>query len=394
MYGTGWVTELTLSDFEIAIIAICIIGNLFIDWISIAQTQVFFAISQEQKSIGRALLLIVSDFILTINFFTFLYAAVVGTLILGFASENDQAKIQTTAFITNDEEPKNTQTRSPIDNAIFGQDKPIYSTTYFLNRITPDEEPKSLGWLVVKSDTHNYTFGDFLRITNSVFKNDVTSVSGYFVENNESKKTKIKYEIRGSDEWMKISKDAIEEVQEIDLRIPHSATRWSFELAYTAAYVRIDNLQDEFPASILMEPSFLPMPNLMAAYFSLLGARANGLIVGCRQQHDGKAQWVQGDQACDSHLYVSANNFFEFIGKIKASADDSAKIKFPLNSLFMTSLTMTALIYISALFLIASRLLTQRILLSIRRVETYFLKSPFAFVGLGLGAAIFIITSW
>jgi hypothetical protein len=53
VYGTGWVTELTLSDFEIAIIAICIIGNLFIDWISIAQTQVFLQFHRNKNLSGE-----------------------------------------------------------------------------------------------------------------------------------------------------------------------------------------------------------------------------------------------------------------------------------------------------------------------------------------------------
>jgi hypothetical protein len=399
IFGSGAIADLSFTQTQLIVFGICIAINLVIDWISIGQTQVFFAISGEQKTASRAILLIVSDFILTVNFFTMIYAQPVAYLIASSALWRTEVKLQSTAT-TRKVKPSEDDTDTPYLK-VFGKDQEFDRTTFFFEVIKPDEDTSSVGNIVIRSNTEEYSLKDVFELGRRPIRIATKERDRYFLLTDEDEKKepeKRMYSHRGSTDWKALNDlDNSEEFQEIEITFPFFSDKTSLMYAYTIAYSNIDTMQDGFPSSVLISPYFLSIKDLLTSYFREIEKLRTDIaddVIACGNRVGGKLEWrVELEpKDCEGKMIFSSRSLRNLLDQAKIQGDVFRDAQVPLNSLFLTSLSATALLYVAAFFLLLSRQLVQKLIGGVSSVERYFLRSPFAWVGLITGLFVFVVS--
>lgn len=397
-FGADDLAAIDFTQRQIFVFFACLVTNIVIDWISIAQTQLFFEISETQTRISHAMVLIASDLILTINFFTLLYAQPLAYGLIAYGALPDY--IQWKASITSTKLELDENTRPTFEISKFLPDnQPIYYTTYRIELPEQPGEPPATTRLTITSNTEAFTIKDVFQVASSALKANLKIESQYFeisADNDDvdAKPEKKLYDQRGTENWKKLEgTDNAEEFNTGTITVPaFSIDWWGYRrYAYTASYKEIDEMQDGFPSSALSQPTFLSVGRLMSEYLALAGTQTNK-IFGCGITQGNEIHWeARADITnCEWKLLLHPAQFFMLLGTIK---NRHLTALVPLNSLFSTSLSMTALVYIAAIFLFMARQVFQRAIRGVASIEHWFLKSPLALMGLLLGVLIFIFTA-
>lgn len=406
-FGPGGIFKIKFSNAQIAILAVCVAFNCIIDWISIAQTQLFFSISAKQTTPSRSLLLIASDFILTINFFTLLYAQIIAYLVIALTFQSDtyevNVRVQDEGII------QEAQLKRKNANELHGLDlsKPIYSTYFFVELKNVATGAKGVTAFRFMSSGQNYSLADIIPTISTLFSAKISNSESYFIsgqteEDDEEdeeqadklnakkddlkeKPSKIAIAVRGDEKWKELnSKLGTSERQSFLLEIPAWSAAWNRSLSYTAAYRSVDELQDGFPASVLSGPSFISLQDLIVEYYGQL-ARTIPAAVTTRICRD--------PLSLDQCLIVAAAKpeIWRLTHRLKVLSSPS-NLYVPSNTLMLTSLTATVLIYAFAVFLLLSKVISTQLIKQLAGVEKIFLRSPFACAGFVIGIATFVLT--
>jgi hypothetical protein len=78
------------STLQAFVIVVCVAGNCFVDWISFGLTRMLFEVSGQIKNVGRSIVLIFMDLLLTVNAFALIYSIPLALVI--FASSGLSGK--------------------------------------------------------------------------------------------------------------------------------------------------------------------------------------------------------------------------------------------------------------------------------------------------------------
>ncbi|MCA1457106.1 hypothetical protein I6F35_28525 [Bradyrhizobium sp. BRP22] len=400
-HGSAAFREIELDESQVLILAACIVVNIIVDWLSIGQTQVFFEISAQQTRLSRAVILIVADFILTINVFTMLYAQPIGlgAYLYGAIAQDDvrvsvsvtarEAEPNKEAEDVNSEEAQGSTARAS-ERAKNYPYKISFDMT--VKSSTDENEDLFAGSITADTNAPNISLADLLHLADRTVSATVLSSQQLMLLPTPDKLEKQQPLMqRFSAEWRKLTdKESAEEKEELTISFPWFGKPKSWEYAYTAAYQSVDSVQDSFPAILFMPLVSVSVDDLNRSYQSLLLSNETNLR-GCGTRVNGQMRWeVRTDlTACDGTVEFSPANLVALRRAAQDANSGFSGKSIPLNILFMTSLSVTALLYAAAFFLLVARQFYQRVILGISAVEPVFLKSPLAVVGLIVGLAVF-----
>jgi hypothetical protein len=243
--------------------------------------QVFFEVSERQTRLSSAVVLIASDFILTINVFSLLYAQPLGWGLYLYGAPSTQVTL--VASVTTQRAEVDKVSVSLNRSRVFPEGTPHYNITFdmALNSAIESEETDA-GTLRVKANTPDVFLPDVLSLASRTVQNSVISAEKYFsVKRDNEPVEKLKILSRTSEVWKNLNEDDnAEEKEEVTLSMPAFGLPRSRMLAYSVVYKNVDEVQDGFPASILEPMSYLPVSGLNRLYYATLSESAV-VVLGC-----------------------------------------------------------------------------------------------------------------
>jgi hypothetical protein len=154
-----------------------VLFNALIDWVTIAQTQTFFSISAAQGRVGRALLIIVADFIVTTNIFILLYAGLIATLIFQVWDAPRQP-VRVKANVSVHSIPPNAKRLTDYKpfGAAEGQD---FHEAFFFYELPTEQGESPKGAVRVFSASKEIGLVDVIGAASALTRFEVTEVARY-----------------------------------------------------------------------------------------------------------------------------------------------------------------------------------------------------------------------
>lgn len=415
IFGLTLPENFNLNSHQLIILIVFLLVNVFIDYISIAQTHAFFMIANQQKTIGRMILLVVSDLILTINLFILLYSLFISFLLMyeNSYSFNITAKytVQTDGFRgrSKSEWPVETIKEKSLTN-LFDLKTPKVTT--------------GTGWvpIIAHSNTDEISIVDVYDLYSNIIKMKIspgehfltyeTFTNAYGTTKNNIKKYKIGQrsetiksitkEMRDNHEkFFKESLDneyveSYKDHQEVHIGLQEYSINNNFNLAHGVSFLEVDVLEDAFPVSLLRGIDFLSIGKINQSYVT--GLSRGNIIYGCFLANKNyQLVWETAyspnifNKECRKKVSLVTANFHHEIGKLLNEKFKLHELYVPLTTFFLTSLVITFSIYIFLIFLIASKIFQSVILTKLKHYEKIFLKSPFAIIGFIIGAIYMLI---
>jgi hypothetical protein len=405
-FGWGDISSLEYSREQIAVIFACVAANIIIDWLSIGQTHAFFSIASEQDRAWRVVLLIISDFYVTINLFMAVFSIVAALMLVlptNAVETNLRAKVMVFDFPPDFEEKEPwittaKQLKSP-KNMLFFID-PVSETkeknlTEEANDKNVDLQFTSRTTLIgLVADDPSINLADIIQAlfaSNEVQLLDVQTI----VKVHDGEKTKDIVSARGSNNWQKLRRGANEDIDSARLRVSGrqllDLSGSSLNDAYSAAFRSVAEVQLSFPDfEFTLPPRFLPLSEVEAFHQALL-MLTNTPVFACKAGNTWKHSYSSDlfSQNCDKKIVFPDAP----LSKLKSTIKDisNSTLRVPLNTFFLTSFSMTGLIYALLLFLVIARLMWRFLTRFISPYQKLFLKSPFAWTGLSIGIVIVMV---
>ena len=405
--------EIQFSKTQIIVFIFCLAINVFIDWISIAQTQTFFSISQKVASFKKALLLIASDLILTINLFTLVYASVFALMLAYDDQQGSQIKTKSYVSI---EKHEAEDINERIDISPLRSEE-IYDFSYSFQIKDEPSGREDTSMLRFFANSPNLVISDILEILLDKasyqvldYRSLVTKESLYrqALHNSLDKKNnnlKVEDVIsnvqRGSEKWASLRDDGYKgEYEELVILTKPWASKIDWNLAYTSSYILVDNVQDSFPNSISSRLELITYNEIYRNYIyskMIYDPRATdvSIIYACKLDGHG---WYRStfenfsNYPCSKRVAIEAVTAQIFVTDIETMSAKLRGSKAPLNTLFMTSLLSTIFLYLTTLLLFSSTIIKRYFFNTVNKAEQIYMKGPLAFSGLVVGLIIYIIT--
>ena len=392
--------SLDFSASEKWALGICFFSNLIIDWVSIGQTQAFFRISAQLKNVRHSALLIVSDFILTINFFVLIFAMTVAGFI-ALADSKIASQVFTVGVSTTPIRGTALAYLAPWTGGYFQNARKIDFTLRSTSKV-----PNASGTISIISDTEFLTIKDVINATTQStgvrswgFKEKlipppfslgpVSSETLKMIEKGQIK--------RGSTEWKKLIDDYWEEEDHITIWAGHYPSGIDKNMAYTVAYNSTESMQQQFPSNLTLIPSDVGISGLLDQY-SVMRSAQIPVLYACMTSATQAGIWSVSSnsqlfgQRCLKRFSTTLSSIASLVAKMRETPGSFATISFPLNSLFMTSMIMTFIIYAFTIFLIVAKAMSNTFLTKVSVLEPLFAKSPLGSAGLIVGFVLYIST--
>lgn len=321
----------------VSFIVYMIAANIIVDYLSFTQTLVIIRLINKTDSKGSLIVLLFTDFLASINIFTFAYAffLVVGvTTLLNFHER--------THILVSIEESKPSPQISEMMKSLEFSNPERYKSVSVLRVLDAEGKPFSglatAYILAVKPVGPPQVFPLINSILKSEFPASAVSLhqeSGTLTPYDEFPDTKVEYSFRGEIEF--------------DLSPLTYWSQW-----FSAAYLLTDDVQDNFFAVAGLSPGFQKIDSLR----NDANRRASELSL-----RDIVVSWCPSDQTardkndttCEDGFVLLSSN----IPALSATLAGAAVIggKLPLYTFFFTSLSLTFVIYMFYLSIYILRML-------------------------------------
>lgn len=404
LFGSPIGAVIHVDGLQIKVVIACVLANALIDWLTISQTQTFFSIAISQKRVGRAVLLIVSDIIVTTNLFILLYSVVMAAVVWA-ALPKHQGNLMLEAQIIGTEAPLKDLPEGwdKIFRGRVGNDASVVRLTLPVSVNAGDQKPAKVLLEAFASD-ETVTLTDIVQVSSALEVRPVGKAAIRFrhPEPNEEggspeggaprdpvqppagpreRPADLVVEDRGSGAWKEANADAeLTEWQSATVEIKERRTDLALDPLYTAAFVHAEQLELNFPHSVLGPVSAVPVSSIMAQYRSY--SHEPAYAFGCFADGAWQVSKVADGfpERCEKTIAVDAAGLAS-LGRAATKLLGWSSPQIPLNTLFLTSLTITIMAYLYAIFLLASRLISWVFAGWASRTERYFLKAPLACMG-------------
>lgn len=404
LFGSPIGAVVHVDALQVKVVIACVLANAFIDWLTISQTQTFFSIAISQKSVGRAVLLIVSDIIVTTNLFILLYSVVMAAVVWA-ARPIHEGKVKLEARVIGTDAPLRDLPEGwdKIFKRRAGDDASAVRLTLPVTVKAGDEKPRKVLLEAFASD-ETITLTDIVQISSALevrpegraairFRHpepeeEDGSTEGTVAEDSVKPSARPKdrpadlvVEDRGSPAWKEANASVeLTEWQSATVVLKERRSDLAFDPLYTAAFVHAEQLELNFPYSVLGPISAVPVSSIMAQYRTY--SREPAYAFGCFADGAWQVSTVAEafPERCEKTIAVDAAGMAS-LGRAATKLLGWSSPLIPLNTLFLTSLTITIMAYLYAIFLLASRLISWVFAGWASRTERYFLKAPLACMG-------------
>lgn len=389
---------MTLDRTQTGLFIAFILFNVVFDYATIIQTKIFIEASLAAKSIFRAMVFIIADFIVTMNTFILSYAVFVLFVVQFFVSSPEQAtmiladrpearKLESDADhrffqgFSDYEFTKKLQYRADIGGAVFakGDEENAENVLVYIYATFDPKAAETQAYLLTTMPTLN------LSGFNLSFVED---------EGDHKKYSQVLDGLK-SDLQKQLDGELSEEKKllKVDFVIDASVSRsGSTNAAYTGAFYLTDQLEDAFPASIVT-PMELPLLSKLitdtVTSLVLLDPPVVCFEEGVPTKRFGlNSQTAEFLEACTEFAVIDifwSNNFDKDLVLIGREIDG---YRVPFNTLLITSILPTSFFYLAIVLLAVATVCFSKIIKSTNRLKRFILRAPLAISGLILGIVL------
>lgn len=394
-------SQLRYDTKQLVLFLVFILFNISFDYATIIQTKIFIETALKVNSIFRALVLIVSDLIVTMNTFILSYALFVLVVVQAFVAAPEPASLIATESAPNAEVEPRTDRRAfdGLEEREFAE-RLVYSGNLTAALLSREDEQEADNILLPylstfdprMAETKVYTFARLALLNISDIDASVIEDEGerkvYFAALDELK----------SDLQRQLDGEPDDETGLVRLNFSIDASVFgggSLSGAYTAAFFLTDQLEDSFPASVAAP---MELPQLSTLIKNAVAApTSQDATVLCFK--DGlptlrfklTSATVEVLGKCSDFMVVDsfwANRIdadFALVGR------DTDGYRVPFNTLLITSMLPTASFYLAIILLAIVTVCYSKVVRGTNRIKKLFLRAPFAISGALLGAVMSLV---
>jgi hypothetical protein len=391
-------SEVKWTNTQVLLLAFAIFFNCVVDWFSIGLTQTFFSLAKSTKNLGHALVLVATDFIVSINLFSIIFSQFVAFQVLLPTILPGQVTLKSDVMVF-----KVNNTEDLVAELGMKSISNLYQIMFTTKTTLYPSGSEVTARFGAYSSNPNMKLSDMLSLKSlfsPTFLDSNVRVSTAKMVGFEPKIETWGQVDRKSALWDKLSgnPEGFEEIETSNLQYGWFQLTSDLNMAYSVAYVTVDEVQDGFPNSVTSsKPLKIATTDELDLY---LPAMIGAYVKGCKQVIDGKEIWTRIDNQEESNngcLEVFAAGSADYGTLLRAivqtNAVESSSALIVLNPFFLTSIAATFLLYATVLALAFTRQIERAAFVKLRLIESVFDKAPLTTIFLALGLSVAIIVS-
>lgn len=394
-------SQLRYDTKQLVLFLVFILFNISFDYATIIQTKIFIETALKVNSIFRALVLIVSDLIVTMNTFILSYALFVLIVVQAFVTSSEPASLIATDSTPSAEvEPRiDRRAFDGLDEQEFAK-RLVYSGNLTAALLSRDNEQEAeqilLPYLSTfdprMAETKVYAFTSLSLLNISGMKASVIEDEGerkaYFADL-DALKSELQRRIDGEPD---------DDAGLVRLNFSIDASVFgggSLHGAYTAAFFLTDQLEDGFPASVAGPMELPQLSTLIKDAFA--APTSEHATVLCFKDGLPTVRFqltpanVEILETCSDFMVVDSFFAKRVDGDFALVGRDTDGYRVPFNTLLITSILPTALFYLAILLLAIFTVCFSKVVKGTNRIKKFFLRAPFAISGALLGAVMSLV---
>lgn len=394
-------SQLRYDTQQLVLFLVFILFNISFDYATIIQTKIFIETALKVNSIFRALVLIVSDLIVTMNTFILSYALFVLIVVQAFVAYPESVSLIATDSKPDAEVEPQTDWRAfdGLEEREFAE-RLVYSGNLTAALLSRDNEQEADNILLPYLSTFDPRMAETkVYVFTSLALLNISDIGASVIEDEAEREAYFATldELK-SDLQRQLDGEPDEETGLLKLDFSVDASVFgggSLSGAYTAAFFLTDQLEDSFPVSVA-GPMELPLlstliKNAVAAPTSLHATVLcfkDGLpVVRFRLT----SATVEALEKCSDFMVVDVFWANRVDGDFALVGRDTDGYRVPFNTLLITSILPTAFFYLAIILLAIVTVCFSKVVRGTNRIKKFFLRAPFAISGALLGAVMSLV---